>query len=97
MANHPELSREAPSRGSTHAEYIARALATDGGHLSIGRYGSTFYVGRDMRHHGYDCDTIRAESIAAGLPVIDNREAPFDELVGVVLRGPMAAVGRWKQ
>ena len=94
MANHLDRSPEAPSRGSTRAEYIAQALTTEGGHLSIECHGFALYFGRDIRLHGYDCDTIKAECLAAGLPVIDSREAPFDKLIGVVLRGPMVAVGR---
>ncbi len=95
MLNHSEISPK-PSSGSgdQYAEYIARALATEGGHLSIGRGGFTLYFGDGARLHGYDCETIKAECIAAGLPVIDSRDAPFEKVADVAIRGPMVAVGR---
>lgn len=94
MSSHPEGSSEARARRSDHAEEIAQARATEGGHLSIGRYGFTLYFGAGAMLSGYDCDGIKAECIAAGLPIIDSREASFDKLVRLVLRGPMVAVGR---
>lgn len=95
MSNHSDISPKNSSGGShEHAEYIARALATEGGHLAIGRGGFTLYFGRGAQLHGYDCDTIKAECIAAGLPVIDSRNAPFEKVADVVICGPMVAVGR---
>jgi hypothetical protein len=76
-----------------YAEYIARALATDGGHLDIGRGGFTLFFDRGARLSGYDCDTIKAECIKAGLPVIDSRRVPFDVVARLAIRGPMIAVG----
>lgn len=94
MLNHSDRSPKPSSGGSDqHAEYIARALATDGGHLSIGRGGFTLYFGSGARLHGYDCDRIKAECIAAGLPVIDSRNAPFEKVADVVIHGPLVAVG----
>ena len=55
---------------------IARALATAGGHLSIGRGGFTLHY-ENARIEGYDCDTVKAAAIRAGLPVIDSRSVPF--------------------
>jgi hypothetical protein len=57
---------------------ITRALATPGGHLSIGRGGFTLHYD-NARLEGYDCDAVKAEAIAAGLPVIDSRPVPFDK------------------
>jgi hypothetical protein len=95
MSNDSDRSPKRRSGGSDqHAEYIARALTTEGGHLAIDRGGFTLHFGRGARLHGYDCDTIKAECIAAGLPVIDSRNAPFEKVADVVIRGPMVAVGR---
>jgi hypothetical protein len=94
MSNHPEQSSEASPARRDHAEDIAQALVTEGGYLSIGRYGFTLHFGAGVMLSGYDCDGIKAECIAAGLPIIDSRQAPFEKLVRVVLRGPIVAVGR---
>jgi hypothetical protein len=53
--------------------YIARALATEGGHLSIGRGGFSLYFARGAHLSEYDCKPVKAACIAAGLPVIDSR------------------------
>ena len=74
-------------------EYIASALRTEGGHLSIGRGGYTLYYARGARLSGYDCEQVKACCIAAGLPVIDSRLVAFEDVVRIALRGPMAAVG----
>jgi hypothetical protein len=63
---------------------IARALAVEGRHLEVGRYGYTLYLDRGCRLSGYDLDGMKAACIAAGLPVIDSRSA---------IRGPIVAVG----
>jgi hypothetical protein len=76
-----------------YGEYIARALRTDGGHLSIGRGGFTLYYARGARLSGYDCDEVKACCLAAGLPVIDSRMVAFEDAVRLGVRGPMAAVG----
>ena len=72
--------------------YIARALATEGGHLSIGRGGATLHFERG-RLSGCAEDAIKTAAIAAGLPVIDSRNVPFDEVWALAVRGPMIAVG----
>jgi hypothetical protein len=74
-------------------EYIATALRTDGGHLSIGRGGFTLYYARGARLSGYDCEQVKAWCIAAGLPVIDSRMIAFEDVLRLAVRGPMAAVG----
>jgi hypothetical protein len=74
-------------------EYIATTLRTEGGHLSIGRGGFTLYYARDATLSGYDCETIKACCIAAGVPVIDSRMVAFEDVVRLAVRGPMAAVG----
>jgi hypothetical protein len=74
-------------------DYIASALRTEGGHLSIGRGGFTLYYSHGARLSGYDCEQIKACCIAAGLPVIDSRLVAFEDVVRLAVRGPMAAVG----
>lgn len=78
---------------SEHAEYIARAFATPGGHLAIGWGGATWYFG-DGWLSGCHPDEIKAACIAAGLPVIDSRGVPFEAVWDLAVRGPMVAVGR---
>jgi hypothetical protein len=76
-----------------YEEYVASALRTEGGHLSIGRGGFTLYYAHGARLSGYDCEQIKACCIAAGLPVIDSRLVAFEDVVRLAVRGPMAAVG----
>jgi hypothetical protein len=70
---------------------VARALATVGGHLSIGRGGFTLHY-ENARLEGYDCDTVKAAAIRAGLPVIDSRSVPFILVARLAVKGPMIAV-----
>lgn len=72
---------------------IARALATVGGHLAIGRGGFTLWYDWGCRLSGYDVEPMKAACIAAGLPVIDSREVPFKEVCRLAVGGPMIAVG----
>lgn len=72
---------------------IARALATVGGHLAIGRGGYTLWYDWGCRLSGYDGEPMKAACIAAGLPVIDGREVPFEEVCRLAVGGPMIAVG----
>ena len=76
-----------------YGDYISGALRTEGGHLSIGRGGFTLYYARGARLSGYDCETIKACCIAAGLPVIDSRMVALEDVVCLAVRGPMVAVG----
>ncbi len=76
-----------------YQDTIARALATPGGHLAIGRGGFTLHYD-DSRLSGYDCDTIKQEAIEAGLPVIDSRPVPYAVLARLAVEGPMVAVNR---
>ena len=78
---------------SHHADLIAKALATEGGHLSIGRGGFILWYRDGCRLLGHDSEPIKAACIEAGLPVIDSRGAPFDAVAQLVIRGPMVAVG----
>lgn len=50
-----------------------------------------FVTNRDLS--GHDCETIKAASIAAGLPVIDSRGLDFAVVCDLAVRGPMVAVG----
>lgn len=76
-----------------HSTYIARAVATSGGHLAIGRGGATLYFDQGWLS-GCVPDEIKAEAIAAGLPVIDSLAVPFDTVWRLAVNGPMVAVGR---
>ena len=70
-------------------DYVASALGTEGGHLSIGRGGFTLYYAHGARLSGYDCEQVKACCIAAGLPVIDSRLVAFEDVVRLAVRGPM--------
>jgi hypothetical protein len=74
-------------------DYVASALSTEGGHLSIGRGAFTLYFAHGARLSRYDCEQVKACCIAAGLPVIDSRLVGFEDLVRLAVCGPMAAVG----
>ena len=78
---------------SAYDAYISRALATEGGHLSIGRGGYSLHFERGARLSGYDCAAVKAACIAAGLPVIDSRMVEFDTVARLAINGPMVAVG----
>jgi hypothetical protein len=71
--------------------YIARALATPGGHLSIGRGGAILHYD-NARLESYGCESMKQAAIAAGLPVIDSRCVPFALAAKLAVRGPMIAV-----
>jgi hypothetical protein len=77
----------------SYAADIARALATPGGHLSIGRGGFTLHFG-NARLSGYDCEAIKAEALTAGLPLIDSRTVPFELAALLAVCGPMVAVNQ---
>ncbi|MFL9828151.1 hypothetical protein [Rhodoplanes sp. SY1] len=87
------MSKRDGSDEFDYAEYIESALCTEGGHLSIDRGGFTIHYARGATLSGYDCDHVKACCIAAGLPVIDSRTVPFDDVVRLAVRGPMPAVG----
>lgn len=82
-----------PADRGEYDDYIAHALATEGGHLSIGRGGFGLYFGRGACLSGYDCETVKAACIAAGLPVIDSRMVDFATVARLAINGPMIAVG----
>ncbi len=82
------------SHPSHYRPYITEALATDGGYLSIGRGGFCLHFGEGAILSGYDIETIKAECIAAGLPVIDSLGVAFERAVDIAVAGPMVAVGR---
>jgi hypothetical protein len=84
------MRRDDPSR---YEADIARALATPGGHLSVGQGGFTLHFDHS-RLSGYDDAVIKPAAIAAGLPVIDSRPVPFEIAAKLVIRGPMIAVNR---
>ena len=88
----PGARKSGFAQTSEYDAYIARALATEGGHLSIGRGGATLHFERS-RLSGCAEDVVKAAAIAAGLPVIDSRSVPFETAWALAVRGPMIAVG----
>lgn len=76
---------------------IAKALATPGGHLKLGRGGFSLHYlneyGGQISLSGYDCDTVKQQAIAAGLAVIDSRCVDFDKVARLAISGPMICVG----
>lgn len=85
-------SNPPPVRDENYA-YIAQALATPGGHLSIGPYGSTLHFARGSTLSGFHCDAMKAACAAAGLPVLDSRGLGVAARWSLAVRGPMVAVG----
>lgn len=83
-----------PQSTTDYSADIASALATQGGHLSIGRGGFTLHYRNGAMLSGYGCEVIKTECIAAGLPVIDSRCVVFDVVLQLTLSGPLVAVGR---
>jgi hypothetical protein len=75
-------------------DLIDRALATPGGHLSIGRGGFVLHYAEGSTLSGYACEDIKRVCIARGLPVIDSRMVPFPAVWDLAVKGPMIAVGR---
>jgi hypothetical protein len=76
-----------------YGDAIAMALATQGGHLFIGRGGFSLHYENGWLS-GYDCETVKAAAIVAGLPVIDSRKIDFGKVAELAIRGAMIAVGR---
>lgn len=83
-----------PGTPSHYRPYIEQALATRDGYLSIGRGGFILHFGDGGMLSGYEIETVKAECIAAGLPVIDSLGVSLDDLVDIAVVGPMVAVGR---
>ena len=90
---HRAARRPQGGAAMTAPERIARALATPGGHLWIGRGGYTLHHDHS-RLSGYDCEAMKALAIEAGLPVVDSRKVPFDIAARLAIEGPMVAVNR---
>lgn len=65
--------------GYDYGDAIARALATQGGHLFTGRGGFSLHYENGWLS-GYDCETVKAAAIAAGLPVIDSRKVDLGKV-----------------
>lgn len=78
---------------SDYSADIAAALATEGGHLSIGHGGFTLHYRDGAMLSGYGCEAIKAQCIEAGLPMIDSRNVDLDMVLLLTLRGPLVAVG----
>ena len=82
-----------PTAKNDYATYIARALAIEGGHLSVGRGGASLYFGQGASFSSYDIEAIKDACIAAGLPVIDSSMVDFGVVARLAINGPMVAVG----
>jgi hypothetical protein len=82
-----------PTRTGEYDIYIAQALATEGGHLAIGRGGFSLYFGWGAHLSGYDREPVKAAGIAAGMPVIDSRMVDFAAVARLAIKGPTIAVG----
>ena len=76
-----------------YSKILTEALATKGGHLFIGRGGFSLRA-KNLRLDGYSCEEIKAQAIAAGLPVIDSRCVEYAKVERLVFTEPMPAVGR---
>jgi len=76
------------------ADYIRRALAVEGGHLSMEPGGARLYCACGAYVSGFECEGIKAACLAAGLPVIDGRRLPFGPLYALVVEAPRVAVGK---
>lgn len=87
------MDARAQAQATTQADYVRQALAVEGGHLFIGHNGAILHFAPGARVSGFPCEAIKAACLAAGLPVIDSRAAPFRLLYAVVVEGPMVAVG----
>ena len=81
----PETRKSGFAQPGEYDAYIARALATEGGHLSIGRGGATLHFERG-RLSGCSEDAIKTAAIAAGLPVIDSRNVSCCRFDGQAVR-----------
>ena len=79
---------------SDYSAEIDAALATQGGHLSVGRGGFTLHYRNGATLSRFGCEAIEAQCIAAGLPVMDSRCLAFDVVAHLTLAGPLVAVGR---
>ena len=84
----------AQAQATTQAGYVRQALAVEGGHLFLGPNGAVLHFAPGARASGFPCEAIKAACLAAGLPVIDCRAAPFRRLYAVVVEGPAVAVGK---
>lgn len=76
------------------AGYIRKALSVEGGHLFMGHGGATLHFARGAYVSGFECETIKAACLAAGLPVIDGRTIAFGPLYALVVEAPRVAVGK---
>src|SRR3546814_5109497 len=85
-----------PPADTSNRDYsadIARVPATPGGHLTVGRGGFSLHY-LNGSPSGYDVEAVKAQAIAAGLPVIDRRCVEFGRVVQLAICGPMIAAGR---
>jgi hypothetical protein len=81
------------SMGHGFDRYIALALTTEGGHLAVGRGGTTLFFGPGASISSYDIEPIKNACIKAGLPVIDSRLVDFGVVARIAINGPLVAVG----
>jgi hypothetical protein len=74
-------------------DFIASALRTEGGHLSIGRGGFTLFYASGLGLAATTASPSRPTASLPAPPVIDSRMVAFEDVVRLAVSGPMAAVG----
>jgi len=82
------------AEADTLAGYIRQALSAEGGHLSMHSGGARLHYACGAYVSGFECETIKAACLAAGLPVIDGRKVPFGPLYALIVEAPRVAVGK---
>ena len=76
------------------ADYLAQALAVEGGHLFIGGGGWVLRYAPGATLRGYDLPAMKTRCVQAGLPVIDILQGEHRLAISLPVLLPMVAVGR---
>jgi len=76
------------------ADYLAQALAVEGGHLFIGGGGWFLHYAPGATLRGYDLSVMKTRCVEAGLPVIDILRGAHKLPIPLPFVMPMVAVGR---
>lgn len=78
----------------TRADYLAQALAVEGGHLFIGGGGWFLHYAPGATLRGYDLAIMKARCAEAGLPVIDILQGHHKLPIRLPSVNLLVAVGR---
>jgi hypothetical protein len=100
-----ELRDQANAIEAPYREKIRKALATPGGHLSIGPEGCTLHWTEPgclpdspgpthCRLSGADPRLLKGLALDAGLPILDCSRSPTSTAIALLIDGPLVAVGR---